>query len=214
MPTSSPLVDNLQWHQWWQSWHHDDFRFLYFLKMWLVLSKTCWSNNLYMSETQHRNASFHWLSLFPERSLLHMLNCFQEKKYIFAFFLSLVDHEIVDKFGITPQERQGPSNQGIINHGIYLTISLAIFLPQLRKVYALTGHWTDQNGKNSVNNIFMYIFWRKKNFAFWLKLHLNSPVDKYASIAWGMAWHWTGDKPLSEPMLTHFTEVCIIRPQY
>ena len=158
----------------------------------------------------HRNASFHWLSLFPERSLLHMLNCFQEKKYIFAFFLSLVDPEIVDKFGITPQERQGPSNQGIINHGIYLTISLAIFLPQLRRVYVMTGHWTDQNGKNSVNNIFIYFFKKEK---FCILIKVKSPVDKYISTVQVMAWHWAGDQPLPEPMLTQCTDVCITRPQ-
>ena len=31
-------------------------------------------------------------------------------------------------------------------------------------------------------------------------------VDNKPALVWVMAWRWTGDKPLPEPMLTHFTD--------
>ena len=47
-----------------------------------------------------------------------------------------------------------------------------------------------------------------KNFVFWLKFKFVSkdPVDNIPALVWIMAWCWKGDKPLSEPMLTRFTD--------
>ena len=38
-----------------------------------------------------------------------------------------------------------------------------------------------------------------------LKFVPRSPVDNKAALVQVMAWRWTGDKPLPEPMLTQFT---------
>ena len=42
-----------------------------------------------------------------------------------------------------------------------------------------------------------------------LKCVPNGPIDNYPAMGWIMSWRRIGDKPLSEPMLTRFTEACI-----
>ena len=37
------------------------------------------------------------------------------------------------------------------------------------------------------------------------------PINNFPALMQIMAWHWPGDKPLSEPMLT---ELCVTRPQW
>ena len=39
-----------------------------------------------------------------------------------------------------------------------------------------------------------------------LKLVPRSPTDNKPSLVQVMAWRWTGDKPLPEPMITQFTD--------
>ena len=39
-----------------------------------------------------------------------------------------------------------------------------------------------------------------------LKFVHRSPIDNKPTLVHVMAWHQTGDKPLSKPMLTHFTD--------
>ena len=39
-----------------------------------------------------------------------------------------------------------------------------------------------------------------------LKFVPKGLIDKKAALVQVMAWHLTGDKPLSEPMLTQFTD--------
>ena len=38
-----------------------------------------------------------------------------------------------------------------------------------------------------------------------LKFVPEGPIDNKAALVQGMAWRQTGDKPLPEPVLTHFT---------
>ena len=38
-----------------------------------------------------------------------------------------------------------------------------------------------------------------------LKFVPKGPIDNKAALVQVMAWSWTGDKPLPEPMLTQFT---------
>ena len=47
-----------------------------------------------------------------------------------------------------------------------------------------------------------------KSFEFWLKNHLNAPdpIEIYRVLVQKMAWCLVGDKPLSEPMPTRFTD--------
>ena len=39
-----------------------------------------------------------------------------------------------------------------------------------------------------------------------LKLVPRSPIDNESALVQVMAWRWTGDKPLPEPMMTQFTD--------
>ena len=39
-----------------------------------------------------------------------------------------------------------------------------------------------------------------------LKFVCKGPIDNKWALVQVMAWRWTGDKPLSEPMLTQFTD--------
>ena len=39
-----------------------------------------------------------------------------------------------------------------------------------------------------------------------LKFVASSPIDSKPALVQVMAWRWIGDKPLSEPMLTQFTD--------
>ena len=44
---------------------------------------------------------------------------------------------------------------------------------------------------------------------FSLKLVPRSPIDNKPALSQVMAWHRTGDKPLPEPMFTHFADAYI-----
>ena len=50
---------------------------------------------------------------------------------------------------------------------------------------------------------------RMKIFNFPLKISLNvipyGPIDNKSALVQIMAWRWTGDKPVSEPMMAYFT---------
>ena len=39
-----------------------------------------------------------------------------------------------------------------------------------------------------------------------LKFLLKGPIDNKLALVRVMGWHRTGDKPLPEPMITHFTD--------
>ena len=39
-----------------------------------------------------------------------------------------------------------------------------------------------------------------------LKFDLKGPIDNKFAMVQVMAWRWTGDKPLLEPILTKFTD--------
>ena len=47
-------------------------------------------------------------------------------------------------------------------------------------------------------------------FEFWLKFDRKfsprGPIDNNSALVDVMAWHWTGDKPLYEPMKNKFTD--------
>ena len=42
-----------------------------------------------------------------------------------------------------------------------------------------------------------------------LKIIPNGPIDYKSALVQVMAWHWTGEKPLPESMLTQFTDAYI-----
>ena len=62
---------------------------------------------------------------------------------------------------------------------------------------------------NVLDYMFKWIFLNENGripFQTSLKLVLTSPIDKKLASVHIMAWRWPGDKPLSEPMLTQFTD--------
>ena len=64
-----------------------------------------------------------------------------------------------------------------------------------------------QNGQHFEDNIFKHIL---LNENFFIKMSLKfvskSAINNYPALVYTMACHWIGDKPLSEPMLTWFTD--------
>ena len=50
-----------------------------------------------------------------------------------------------------------------------------------------------------------FVFW------FWISLKFvpKSPINNIPALVQIIAWHWSGDKPLSEQMLTQFIGACI-----
>ena len=59
------------------------------------------------------------------------------------------------------------------------------------------------------NNIFKCIFLNENDriqIQILLKFVPRSPIDNKPALAWVMAWHWTGDKPLPESKLTQFPD--------
>ena len=56
--------------------------------------------------------------------------------------------------------------------------------------------------------MFKCIFCNEKHsilIQIWLTFVPNDPIDDKSSLIQVMAWHYSGTKPLSEPMMTHFT---------
>ena len=66
-----------------------------------------------------------------------------------------------------------------------------------------------QNGGHFADNIFKCIFMNAK-FGILIYISLKfvpkAPIDNISVLVQVMAWRQTGDKPLSEPMLTQFTD--------
>ena len=58
-------------------------------------------------------------------------------------------------------------------------------------------------------NILKQTFW-KRNLCVLVKITLEfvskGPIDNKSELIQVMAWHWTGNKPLSEPAMTHFPD--------
>ena len=59
------------------------------------------------------------------------------------------------------------------------------------------------------DNIFKRIFFNEK-FCILIEISLKfvpkGPIDNNSALVQIMAWRWIGDKPLSEPMLTRFSD--------
>ena len=66
-----------------------------------------------------------------------------------------------------------------------------------------------QNVRHFVDDIFRWIFLNEK-FCILIKISLkfvpDGPIDNNPALVQIMAWRGIGDKPLSEPMLTQFTD--------
>ena len=65
-----------------------------------------------------------------------------------------------------------------------------------------------QNSRRFTDDIFKRISLNKK-YEFWLNFHWSSFLRVQIK-----AWRWTGDKPLSEPVVVWFTDKYITQPQW
>ena len=66
-----------------------------------------------------------------------------------------------------------------------------------------------QNGRHFPNNILKCIFMNEKLFIWiWILLKFvpKGPINNIPALSQIMAWRLSGDKPLSEPMLTQLTD--------
>ena len=77
------------------------------------------------------------------------------------------------------------------------------------KMHMINSHPPGKNGHHFADNIFRCIFMNKE-FCILIRITLEivpkSPIDGNPALLQIMAWHHTGDKALSEPMLTWFTD--------
>ena len=75
-----------------------------------------------------------------------------------------------------------------------------------------------QNGRHFPDDIFKRIF-LNENVRISIKISLKFapkvPINDISSLVQIMAWYWTGDKPLSEPMMVSLLmHICVTRPQW
>ena len=75
-----------------------------------------------------------------------------------------------------------------------------------------------QNGRNSPDDIFKYIFLNENE---WISIKISlkfvpkGQINNIPSLVQIMAWRRPGDKPLSEPMMVSLpTHICVTRPQW
>ena len=75
-----------------------------------------------------------------------------------------------------------------------------------------------QNGRHFTDNIFKCIFLNENvwiSIGISLKFVPRSPINNILALVQIMAWRRSGDKPLSEPMMSILlTHICITRPQW
>ena len=69
-----------------------------------------------------------------------------------------------------------------------------------------------QNGCHFAEDIFKCIF-MDESFCIWIKISLKfdatGPIDNKSALFQIMAWHWTGNKPLPEPVLAQSNDVAL-----
>ena len=74
-----------------------------------------------------------------------------------------------------------------------------------------------QNGRHSADNLFKCIF-LNENIWILINISLNfvpkGPINNIPALVQIIAWHWPGDKPLSEPLLVSLPKhICVARSQ-
>ena len=79
-----------------------------------------------------------------------------------------------------------------------------------RKKWQISTHWDwDKMAATLADDIFKCIF-LNENYRILIQISLKfipkSPINKEVVLVLVMAWHRTGDKPLSEPMLARLTD--------
>ena len=114
------------------------------------------------------------------------------------------------------QQLQSYRNAIDINYSIYKNACCFIRIINLTWVIALLTFIgivntlrPRQNGRHFADDTFRGIF-LKENVKISIKISLKfvpeSPIDNIPALVPIMAWRRTGDKPLSEPMMTQFND--------
>ena len=71
----------------------------------------------------------------------------------------------------------------------------------------------DKMAANVADNIFKCIVMNEKfRISLWISLKFvpRGPIKNGPALVQVMAWHWTGDKPFPEPMLTWLAEAYML----
>ena len=72
----------------------------------------------------------------------------------------------------------------------------------------LNSSLREQNGRHFADDIFK-CFYMKQNLCILVRILLKfvskSPIDSKPTLVQIISWRWTGDKPLSETIVTKFT---------
>ena len=79
--------------------------------------------------------------------------------------------------------------------------------PQIAPLTGSLTHW--QNGRHFPDDIFKCIILNENVYIainIWLKFVPKCPINNIPALFQIMAWRRPSDKPLSEPMLSHFTD--------
>ena len=84
--------------------------------------------------------------------------------------------------------------------------------------YVCSTHWDPDNMAIILQTIIYKCIFPNEMFEFLLRFSQNSvrksPINNTPALVQIMAWHRSGDKPLSEPMVVDsLTHVCVTRPQ-
>ena len=100
-----------------------------------------------------------------------------------------------------------------VTHILHIAVALVT-----RKILNLT-HWGQVKMADIFQTIFSNGFSPNENCCILIPISLKyvfkGPVNNDAALVQIMAWRWTGDKPLSEPMMVRLpTYICVFRPQW
>ena len=92
------------------------------------------------------------------------------------------------------------------------------FIKWLAASQALNTLRPRQNGLRFPDDIFKYIFLNEDvliSLKISLKFIPKVRINNIPALVQIMAWRWSGDKPLSEPMIVSLlTHICVTRPQW
>ena len=109
---------------------------------------------------------------------------------------------------------QRNSDHGLLKH----SYSSIIPLWQIYSLMDINSLRPRQNGHHFADDTLKHIFLNqnvRNSIDISLKFVPNGRIHNITSLVQIMAWHWPGDKPLSEPMMVRLpTHICITRPQW
>ena len=100
---------------------------------------------------------------------------------------------------------------GMVNHLIMLELISMCCIPYLNFHSLFKASLPGQYGHHFTDDIFQYIFFSER-FCILIQISLKFvpkvPIDNKVALIQLMTWHQTGNKPLSEPMLTVNWHIC------